>query len=250
MNKLSKIAILAAVPFLGLTSCLDNDKYAYFNPQESWGTISGTQESFQIVTDNGNTLRVTQNQDPTFEVENDLRVVAAFVPLEQTGENSYDVQINGLKKLLTKNPVYLSELTQPQIDSLGTDPIKVVNAWYGAKRYLNIEFLIRLDNPQQPHFINLVVDEEKSTADEVFVTLRHNAFKDASRFEGWGRVSFDIARLVPAGKDQIKVTLQWTGYDGVPDSASGIFKLKENSASFGIPGAQSNSVRNRSIAIQ
>lgn len=109
-----------------------------------------------------------------------------------------------MKKLLTKMPVYLSELTPDEIDSLGTDPIDIENAWFGAGEYLNIEFIIFVNDPQKAHFLNLVVDEEKSTPEEVFVTLRHNAFKDETRQKGWGRVSFDIAgaRSGRQGPDQ------------------------------------------------
>ena len=46
MNKFLKITMLAAVPLWGLTSCLDDNKYAYFHPNESWGTIVGTPENF------------------------------------------------------------------------------------------------------------------------------------------------------------------------------------------------------------
>lgn len=193
MNKFLKITMLAAIPLWGLTSCLDDNKYAYFHPNESWGTIVGTPENFKIETDNGNTLRVTENLDPSFPVEDSLRVVATFTPLEQTGENSFDIRVNAMKKLLTKMPVYLSELTPDEIDSLGTDPIDIENAWFGPGEYLNIEFIIFVNDPQKAHFLNLVVDEEKSTPEEVFVTLRHNAFKDETRQKGWGRVSFDIA---------------------------------------------------------
>ena len=251
MNKFLKITMLAAIPLWGLTSCLDDNKYAYFHPNESWGTIVGTPENFKIETDNGNPLRVTENLDPSFPVEDSLRVVATFTPLEQTGENSFDIRVNAMKKLLTKMPVYLSELTPDEIDSLGTDPIDIENAWFGTGEYLNIEFIIFVNDPQKAHFLNLVVDEEKSTPEEVFVTLRHNAFKDETRQKGWGRVSFDIAGLVPAGKDQIKVTLQWTGYSGVPDSASGIFKLREQNSSFSVTRpAGSNDVRTKSVTIR
>ena len=101
MNKFLKITMLAAIPLWGLTSCLDDNKYAYFHPNESWGTIVGTPENFKIETDNGNTLRVTENLDPSFPVEDSLRVVATFTPLEQTGENSFDIRVNAMKKLLT-----------------------------------------------------------------------------------------------------------------------------------------------------
>ena len=66
MNKFLKITMLAAIPLWGLTSCLDDNKYAYFHPNESWGTIVGTPENFKIETDNGNTLRVTGEPRPVF----------------------------------------------------------------------------------------------------------------------------------------------------------------------------------------
>jgi hypothetical protein len=200
MNKFLKITMLAAIPLWGLTSCLDDNKYAYFHPNESWGTIVGTPENFKIETDNGNTLRVTENLDPSFPVEDSLRVVATFTPLEQTGENSFDIRVNAMKKLLTKMPVYLSELTPDEIDSLGTDPIDIENAWFGAGEYLNIEFIIFVNDPQKAHFLNLVVDEEKSTPEEVFVTLRHNAFKDETL--GTRQLRHRRARSGRQGPDQ------------------------------------------------
>lgn len=45
--------------------------------------------------------------------------------------------------------------------------------------------------------------------------------------QGYGRVSFDIAGLVPAGKKQVNVTLKWIGYDGSMRSDSGVFELKD-----------------------
>lgn len=232
MNTSSKLFLLAVVSLGSFTSCLKDDNRGYFTPQESWGTIHGTPEAFTIATDNGNTLNVVENRDPVFEVEDNQRVVALLTAISQTGDTNYDVQVNAMTKLLTKLPVYPSKLTEPQIDSLGTNPIEVINAWFGVGRYLDIQFQIFRDKPQIAHFLNLVVDEKRSTEEEVFVTLRHNAFGDVAHERVWGRVSFDIASLIPEGKDHIRVTLQWANYNGTQGNSSGVFKARETSKSF------------------
>ena len=76
--------------------------------------------------------------------------------------------------------------------------------------------------------LNLVVDEERSTDERVYVTLTHNAFGDARMYRGYGRVSFDIADLLPEGKDQIVVVLGWTDYAQLPQTTSGNFRYSKN----------------------
>ena len=90
--------MLAAIPLWGLTSCLDDNKYAYFHPNESWGTIVGTPENFKIETDNGNTLRVPENLDPSFPVEDSLSLL---YPSDVVGEEDSGVP-DGRRNLPTK----------------------------------------------------------------------------------------------------------------------------------------------------
>ncbi|MDD3108804.1 MAG: NigD-like C-terminal domain-containing protein [Alistipes sp.] len=205
------------------SSCL-NDHNETYRPQESWGTISGNPTSFVIHSDVGNTLQVVENRDPSFEFKDQQRVVASLQILSEKGINTYDVAINAIKPLLTKSPVYPSQLTPAQQDSLGTNPIEVYQAWFGANRYLNLEFMIWSHNPQIRHFINLAVDETQSTDETCYVTLRHNAFNDVPRYAGGGRVSFDLAQILPPEKEQILVVIEWHNYDGTRGRASGYFR--------------------------
>ena len=76
------------------------------------------------------------------------------------------------------------------------------------------------------------------------VTLKHNSFGDPRLMQGYGRVSFDIAGLVPAGKKQVNITLKWMGYDGSIRSDSGVFELKdEQSPAFAGTGVQSQAAK-------
>lgn len=226
MSRISRLALFAMVlSVIGLTSCLDDDKHEWLHMKESWGTVIGTQEEFKIVTDLGNTLLVVENNNPSFQIEDSMRVVVTFTELEQRGENVFDIRINALRELLTKDPLYSSQLNEQQVDSVGNDPIEALYAWFGNGQYLNIEFGIYFSDLQKAHMLNLVVDEERSTDERVYVQLKHNAFDDDVRmYEGYGRVSFDIADLIPEGKDQIIVVMEWTDYAQLPQTISGIFR--------------------------
>lgn len=54
----------------------------------------------------------------------------------------------------------------------------------------------------------------------------------------FGRVSFDISGLVPAGQKSVKITLKWTNYNNVERSDSGIFTLDDPAASTTLTGAK------------
>ncbi len=227
MSRVSKFVLFALLSAVGLTSCLDDDKHEWLHMKECWGTVIGTQNEFKIVTDLGNTLMVVENGDPSFQVEDSMRVVANFTELEQKGENVYDIRINAMRQLLTKDPLYSSQLNEQQVDSVGYDPIEMLYAWFGGP-YLNIEFGAYFSDMQKAHMLNLVVDEERSTDERVYVTLTHNAFGDARMYRGYGRVSFNIADLLPEGKDQIVVVLGWTDYAQLPQTTSGNFRYSKN----------------------
>lgn len=245
MIKFTKFFTAAAVVSLVFASCLDDNDDDRLYGEECYGMVEGTGKSFSVKTDGGNTLNVTENLDAKFQAEDGMRVRMNFTVLERKSDSEYDVRANAIGSVLTKKPVRYSELTQQQIDSIGNDPIEVGSAWFGAGKYLNVIFLIWGSNSEKnPHYINLAVDEENSTDDHVIVTLKHNGFGDPRLMQGCGRVSFDIAGLVPAGKKQVNVTLKWIGYDGSMRSDSGVFELKdEQSPTFAGTGVQSQAAK-------
>lgn len=212
-----------------LTACMDDDKYKEFNPKECWGTIVGTQEQFDILSDSGERLHVTENRDPLFRVKDGMRIIASYAELEAT-ETSNNIRVNALKQLLTKVPSYSSQLLPGQIDSLGRDPIEPLQAWFGADRYLNITFMLYIANGSQKHMISLLIDSVRSTPEKVYVLLRHNAFGDKPLYQGLGHVSFDLNNLLQ-NRNELDLVLEWTNYDNTPGSITGTLKRHQTSMS-------------------
>jgi hypothetical protein len=115
---------------------------------------------------------------------------------------------------LTKNPVKKSFLsTTAREDSIGHDPINLRDVWF-ANVYMNINFGLYRNNPGVRHFINLVVDDSKSTADDVYVELRHNAYFDLQSISTAGNVSFKISDFVVPPKTTVKIHLSRLTYNG------------------------------------
>ena len=165
-----------------------------------------------------------------------MRVRVNYTIEKQTA-NGFEVRLNAIEKILSKDPVYSTKLTPEELTALGNDPIDVEDAWFGGN-YLNVNFFVFRFDPSLAHFINLLVDEQNSTADNVVVILKHNAYGDPATSLAFGRVSFDISGLVPAGQKSVKITLKWTNYNNVERSDSGIFTLDDPAASTTLTGAK------------
>lgn len=228
MSKISKFLVLLVVGAVALfSSCKMEGGYDINNFVVTYGEIRGTDLNYTILTDKGNTLFVIDNNYPGFEVVDGQRVMVNYTILEEKLDG-FGVRINGLSKLLCKNPVHTSSITEEALkDSIGVDPIDIVDVWFSAGKYLNVNFEIYRRSTTLAHFINLVVDDQASTDEQVVVELRHNAYGDLPKVSTLGRVSFNIADLIPEGKDEIKVVLKWTDYYGQAQSDEGVFKRRE-----------------------
>ena len=238
MKRVSKLfaMLIAAVGTMVFSACDTSTDGENF--YVSYGEVVGTSEAYTIKTDAGNTLHIVENLLPTFPVEDGMRVRVNFTIQEQSGSD-LNVRLNAIEKVLSKEPVYSSQLTPEELEELGNDPIYVENAWFGGK-YLNIDFAVLRFDPQLAHFINLYVDEEGSDENNVVVVLKHNAYGDPTTSLAFGRVSFDISKLVPEGKSSILVTLRWRNYDNSDCSDLGTFFLPDNGTSSGLNGIKDN----------
>lgn len=238
MKRVSKLfaMLIAAVGTMVFSACDTSTDGENF--YVSYGEVVGTSESYTIKTDAGNTLHIVENLLPTFPVEDGMRVRVNFTIQAQSGSD-LNVRLNAIEKVLCKEPVYSSKLTPEELEELGNDPIYVENAWFGGK-YLNIDFAVLRFDPQLAHFINLYVDEEGSDENNVVVVLKHNAYGDPTTSLAFGRVSFDISKLVPEGKSSILVTLRWRNYDNSDCSDLGTFFLPDNGTSSGLNGIKDN----------
>ena len=166
----------------------------------SYGNIVGSADSYHIVTDEGTNLYVVEGASAT-EVVDGQRVMANY-SIEDRVETGYNIRLNFLYNILTKDPVFLSKITWDERREIGDDPLNVRSMSFGGK-YLNVNIEVMRKNPEVAHFINAVVDEQRSDDQTVYLTLTHNAYGDEASIPVAQWVSFDLSTLVPAVNNRL-----------------------------------------------
>ena len=221
-NRFSRYALwmLMGAVLVGLSSCKKEGESYRFGV--SYGNIVGSADSYHIVTDEGTNLYVVEGASAT-EVVDGQRVMANY-SIEDRVETGYNIRLNFLYNILTKDPVFLSKITWDERREIGDDPLNVRSMSFGGK-YLNVNIEVMRKNPEVAHFINAVVDEQRSDDQTVYLTLTHNAYGDEASIPVAQWVSFDLSTLVPAGQQQINVYVEWTNYRGEECQDSGVFTL-------------------------
>ena len=208
-----KKIILASIAILfALTSCKKDDTL-YYNNWTMANIVDGN-----LVSDQGNTFDIVEAPyEVNLESFSYGRVILLCDILRKTSEQRYDIRLNGIGSVLTKNTIKASQVT-PESEAAVNDPIIIQEAWYGGG-YINmyIEFA-RVAGSDQKHLINLIYEDTAATDDgekTYSFTLRHNAFGENPADESvldfelsGGYVSFPVAGLIK--EDKAKITLNWT----------------------------------------
>lgn len=215
---------------MSLTSCSDDDGYSLGKFWMSFGeVVAPVNATPYILTDDGSVLHIATTEVYNYIFIDGQRVYVNYTILGDVAPKEFSIRLNRIQNILSKKPVLLSTIDQ---DSIGDDPIVVVDAWFSAGKYLNIDFKTGFTNPNLKHFINLVQDDVQVGGEYVDLTLRHNAYGDNPTYRGYGYVSFDIRSVVPDGATSVKVRLNWKNFEGRIDSDTGEFKLNVNRSNF------------------
>jgi hypothetical protein len=211
------------------TSCMDQ-----FKKQDerhvSYGNLKFDSPDWYIYSDKGNRLNIVVSEVTGFEFSENLRVVAKYSIVGDPIDTVYNIHIYEIEEVLCKDPLTPSLLTQTKIDSLGRDPVNIIEAWFGGDKYLNITFELLRYDANKVHHVNLVLDEEETTENNLVFEFRHNAFKDPTYYNAYGRISYDISSYIPANLTEIVVTLKWTDYYMIDRSMTGTFYLPTNNS--------------------
>lgn len=207
------ILLLGLVSAFAFTSCDDNDGYSLDNYWIGMATvdkISDSSNDFYLILDNGDKLWPAATNLPLYNPKDGQRVVANYTILSD-GNNRYDhdIKLNDVYQVLTK-PVM--ELTQANADSIGNDPLRVIDAWVGSD-YLNIEF--EYPGYNKRHMVNLVYsDLFDNGGDAVNLQFRQNGYGDEKRYWYRGIVSFDLTKLKKEGQTSVKLKVSSTDQNG------------------------------------
>lgn len=233
------LVLFVAVP--AFVACDDDDEYYYVHNGDLWSTYgnlekidNGSRQKYAIRLDDGDRLIVTEGRGFSADDGDEgmrVHLCYAYVGSER-GEDGLDtpmdyyIRLYDINEVLCKQPVKESFILTNEAhrtDSIGNDPVNVEDAWFSGK-YLNVEFqvLVKLNSSVQ-HFINLVYDDVEIHGDTAYVYLRHNAYEDAFEFAEerpmrefrwtFGRVSFDVTSILPAGISSVPVKFIWTAFN-------------------------------------
>lgn len=246
MKKLFGILCLLSVVCLSAISCSSSTDHGIDNRYLSLGSFSyNPVGDSSILLDDGTALSIRMWDAPCDPDLNGQRIVVVYNILDERTDSvgeRYIVRVLEYESVLTKDPVPASEI---DVEEAGSDPIHVRKSWF-TSRYLNVNIELLISSLQDGHRINLVVDEGNPEADgdNVFVELKHKVIYGSGGEESGidiskaliasgnmynarytGYLSFDMTRLVPAGKTSVTVHLSYMNYQGERVTDSGKFKL-------------------------
>lgn len=205
-----KRLILTVIAAVFCSACVNLDSGFLFR-EIGMGFV---QKDGTILSDNGNSYTVTDNAcEARFKDSN--RILYSLEAITERPGKAYDVRLLQCYNVLYKDPVKLSEVTDPK--SLGNDPIRVTDAWVsGGCLNMEVQLYVKIGS-EVKHFLNLVCDEaltrEDGTLDLMFT---HNAGEDKidemdpspDFYLAVTYVSFPLQKLCsPDGK--IKAILRW-----------------------------------------
>ena len=202
--------IAAALMCIAAVSCQKDTTLQYNNM-----TMGNVTEG-RFVSDQGNIFNIVEHEGNTYEelLKTERAYTLCDILSKTAGgqDNEYDVRLNAMVKVLTKDIVTLE--TEKTEDMLKEDPIDVRKFWFSGG-YINfyIEFPVK-QGSQTPHMINLI--QQESEKGYIF-RLTHNA--DGETIENissnqlitaGGYVSFPINKLIQ--EKEAKIKIEWTWY--------------------------------------
>jgi len=197
MKTILKISVFSIL-LLNFVSCDFNENVDNELSHHSMVDIATVQNpdslsTFFLKLDNNYLLWTQESYFRNYRPKNGQRVIANYTILSDkraTGMYDYDISLNDIYEVLTKNIFKISPATQ---DSIGNDSITVEDMWIGSD-YLNVQFVYAGYN--QIHFINLVSDTSKTYTDgKIHLEFRHNAKNDSPVYIRRGYVSFNLKSL-------------------------------------------------------
>ena len=231
---MKKIVFGILVGFLFvLTGCSDDDGYSLSDMWIGFGIFQADEaDNYKIIMDNKDVLiPIASNYPPGWgeQFENGERVLVNFTILDEilddTGEvESYYVKVNSIEDILMKG---VMDITPENEDSIGSDPIVVVDYWMTDSL---LSFKLKYWGYDGIHFLNLVKEPSMSMAPGIQpfeLELRHNANDDADAIYYTAYVSFSLNSLRIEGLDSVRFVVTATDYDGIEFSEEGVFDYSD-----------------------
>ena len=209
---------LLALPLFLLSGCLKkDDEYSLGDFIIELGNIEGTPQDFIVMTDRGERLFPSVNNNPEFNIEDNKRVWINYTILDRSSDPDIDylVRINAFNSVLTKDTILR---TPENADSLGHDPICIKDYWI-TNDYLNIAFEYE-GSPYYVHYINMAMDRDSMSLEDgtpLFEILHNKNGDPYTRPPLRGYVSFDLRPFKDGDSGVYEFQLRALGFSGSYD---------------------------------
>lgn len=210
MKKIKGFIIALAVGAAALaTSCQKDETLRYSN------ATMGNIVDGRFVSDQGNTFNIVE-QTCAGQLDTMKRAFIICDVLTSTGSNAYDVRLNYISSVLTKSPLFSSEIED--LSKLVNDPILLSDIWISGG-YVNLYITVPVRRgSDKKHEINFILDQSSDKEGTYTFLLRHNAsgeiLKDGQDNSDMvlaaGYVSFPVSQLIK--EDQARICVQWHSY--------------------------------------
>jgi len=203
-----------------LCSCAKDDTILY-----SDSVMAGVTDGL-LLTDSGLTYHITEyGCEEIPDTTKRVFALCDILRVRQGEDDAYDVRLRDFARVLQKDPVMSGSV---DTETLGEDPVELVQAWTSGP-YINTRLALTVvQNSSVKHRINLLLDEERSSADTLFFELRHDASGeyygasgiDSSKLKTAGSyASFPVKQLIPEGKESVVMQISWRWHVANADGA-------------------------------
>lgn len=215
--------LIAAVAVL--TSCKQDDTLQY-NNFTMGNVVDGT-----FTSDQGNIFNVVE-KTCTGDLEGMKRAIMLCDVLKKVEgtDNVYDIRLNGLQEVLLKDHI-TKNFADADAEASVNDPINIENLWFSGG-YMNLLLVYEMKRGStQKHLVNLVLDEEASSAGKYVFNIRHNSFGESLTLNendvvlAGAYASFPMNSLIK--EESADITIKWKWYRNAGQGWSS--EVQENS---------------------
>ena len=211
MKKITKaiIAIAAGILAFAAASCTKDNTLRYNNATMG-NVVNGT-----FTSDQGNIFTIVDQTCPgKLDTMKRAFVICDVLNQKAGTENEYEVRMNYISPVLTKEAIFTSSLTQ----ELANDPIVLQSYWVSGG-YLNIYFAVPVvSDSKVKHYINFEYDDTAKSEEGTYTfRIRHDGTGEEFNESNEGKIQLAYAYAsVPVAsiikEDNARIVIKWLSH--------------------------------------
>jgi hypothetical protein len=212
MKRITKaiIAIAAGITALAAASCSKDDTIRYNN------ATMGNIVNGNFISDQGNLFNVVEKTcEGKLDTMKRAFIVCDVLNNTEGKENEFDVRLNYLATVLTKNAVYSSSITEG--NEPANDPILLQSYWVSGG-YLNIYLAVPVVSDSNiKHTVNFIYDDTAQADGTYTFHIRHDrngeVFNETNENKiliAYAYASVPMTSIIK--EDNARITLKWLNY--------------------------------------